>query len=428
MTGWTRPGTAACSGWRCRRTTSRTGSSTRTRRRGPTTGSSGSPCAARHPGADRHPQGRTGNGGRIASGRRYALRRHRRRRPSGAVRGPEQPGRQGAAGDRVRPAGAGKPGPGLAGLLARARPDGGMCLNGANQVYTTEPAGRCWTRSTGSRSAGTTAGRATPGSGRPAPDRRIPSPAAGLGGCAVIERGLFIASSTGQRLYALPLDESGHPGVPADYLNGAYGRLRTVVAGADGALWLTTSNKDGAGKPTPQDDRVIRILPPAGSANSPHETARDPGPAPGDDRAAGRPEQPMTPHIPSTRSRRGGRALPGTAAGGLARAARGTGRGVAVFVAALSAAGLTACSRRPAGRRGTPSHARDGLGLPGAGRQQHPRRAGQRARDRAGGALGDRVPARRRALVTERDSARILRVPAGGGRPDRGAADHRGGR
>ena len=44
---------------------------------------------------------------------------------------------------------------------------------------------------------------------------------------------------------------------------------RTSEGGTDGALWLTTSNKDGAGKPTPQDDRVIRIMPPAGSTNSP---------------------------------------------------------------------------------------------------------------------------------------------------------------
>ena len=42
-----------------------------------------------------------------------------------------------------------------------------------------------------------------------------------------------------------------------------------MVAGPDGALWLTTSNKDGRGRPTRQDDRVIRILPPAGSTNSP---------------------------------------------------------------------------------------------------------------------------------------------------------------
>jgi hypothetical protein len=40
-----------------------------------------------------------------------------------------------------------------------------------------------------------------------------------------------------------------------------YGRLRSVVGAADGALWLTTSNRDGHGKPTADDDRVVRILP-----------------------------------------------------------------------------------------------------------------------------------------------------------------------
>ena len=64
----------------------------------------------------------------------------------------------------------------------------------------------------------------------------------------MIERGLFVATLTGQRLYALPLDSSGRTGPPTDHLAGAYGRLRTVVAGPDGALWLTTSNKDGRGQ------------------------------------------------------------------------------------------------------------------------------------------------------------------------------------
>ena len=91
----------------------------------------------------------------------------------------------------------------------------------------------------------------------------------GAAGCAIIERGLFVAALRGERLWAVPLDSGGSPGLPRAVLERTYGRLRTVVGAPDGALWLTTSNKDGAGKPTPQDDRVIRILPPAGSTNSP---------------------------------------------------------------------------------------------------------------------------------------------------------------
>ena len=72
------------------------------------------------------------------------------------------------------------------------------------------------------------------GDGAAAPDREIPAAAGGLSGCAIIERGLFVTSTTGRRLYALPLDGAGEPESPADYLIGAYGRLRTVVAAPDG--------------------------------------------------------------------------------------------------------------------------------------------------------------------------------------------------
>jgi glucose/arabinose dehydrogenase len=43
---------------------------------------------------------------------------------------------------------------------------------------------------------------------------------------------------------------------------GAFGRLRTVVEGPDGALYALTNNTDGRGTPRPGDDRVIRIVPP----------------------------------------------------------------------------------------------------------------------------------------------------------------------
>lgn len=45
---------------------------------------------------------------------------------------------------------------------------------------------------------------------------------------------------------------------------GRFGRVRTVVEGPDGALYALTSNRDGRGDPRPGDDRVIRIIPPAG--------------------------------------------------------------------------------------------------------------------------------------------------------------------
>ncbi len=47
-------------------------------------------------------------------------------------------------------------------------------------------------------------------------------------------------------------------------LEGRYGRLRTVREGPDGALYVLTSNRDGRGEPEPEDDRILRIVPPAG--------------------------------------------------------------------------------------------------------------------------------------------------------------------
>ena len=38
-----------------------------------------------------------------------------------------------------------------------------------------------------------------------------------------------------------------------------FGRIRTVQKAPDGSLWITTSNRDGRGSPTDNDDRVIRI-------------------------------------------------------------------------------------------------------------------------------------------------------------------------
>ena len=45
---------------------------------------------------------------------------------------------------------------------------------------------------------------------------------------------------------------------------GDFGRLRTVVEGPDGALYALTSNRDGRGSPRAGDDRLLRIVPPAG--------------------------------------------------------------------------------------------------------------------------------------------------------------------
>lgn len=45
---------------------------------------------------------------------------------------------------------------------------------------------------------------------------------------------------------------------------GEFGRLRAVIEGPEGALYALTNNRDGRGSPRAGDDRIVRIIPPAG--------------------------------------------------------------------------------------------------------------------------------------------------------------------
>jgi aldose sugar dehydrogenase len=42
---------------------------------------------------------------------------------------------------------------------------------------------------------------------------------------------------------------------------GRYGRIRDVTEGPDGALYFSTSNRDGRGRPAADDDRIMRVVP-----------------------------------------------------------------------------------------------------------------------------------------------------------------------
>jgi glucose/arabinose dehydrogenase len=97
----------------------------------------------------------------------------------------------------------------------------------------------------------------------------FPAGQGGLAGCAVPARTVFLGSLDGQRVDVVPLKENGTPGKITDVLAGKYGRLRTVVADADGGLWITTSNRDGIGTPADDDDKVLRIVPPTSGGSSP---------------------------------------------------------------------------------------------------------------------------------------------------------------
>jgi glucose/arabinose dehydrogenase len=86
-------------------------------------------------------------------------------------------------------------------------------------------------------------------------------------GAAFVRRGawrgdLLVATLAGEALHRL--DVSGTR-VRRDHvlLRGRFGRLRAVVAAPDGSFWVTTSNQDGRGDPAADDDRILRVRPPA---------------------------------------------------------------------------------------------------------------------------------------------------------------------
>jgi glucose/arabinose dehydrogenase len=104
------------------------------------------------------------------------------------------------------------------------------------------------------------------------PAAQLPGRYGKSGGCAVLGARLWVTSLDGQALLSAPLLlGTGSPriGTFAVTLVKRYGRLRTVVAARDGALWLTTSNRDGFGHPISADERVIRLVPSSNSSSSP---------------------------------------------------------------------------------------------------------------------------------------------------------------
>jgi glucose/arabinose dehydrogenase len=103
----------------------------------------------------------------------------------------------------------------------------------------------------------------TPHPGSVAPAATLPAAHRGVAGCAVQQGTLYVATTDGRALLTATIVTPGRIGtINVVHLDQNYGRLRTVVAAPDGALWLTTSNRDGHGNPVPTDDRVIRLVPP----------------------------------------------------------------------------------------------------------------------------------------------------------------------
>lgn len=72
---------------------------------------------------------------------------------------------------------------------------------------------------------------------------------------------LLFAALRGATLWQLTLPGEGAPPQLTALVRQQYGRLRDVVEGPDGLLYILTNNRDGRGSPQPSDDRILRLVP-----------------------------------------------------------------------------------------------------------------------------------------------------------------------
>jgi aldose sugar dehydrogenase len=71
---------------------------------------------------------------------------------------------------------------------------------------------------------------------------------------------LFVGTLRGMHLLRLRLD-GRRVASEERLLDGRLGRIRDVIAGPDGYLYLCTNNRDGRGNPSAGDDRIVRLIP-----------------------------------------------------------------------------------------------------------------------------------------------------------------------
>jgi len=145
----------------------------------------------------------------------------------------------------------------------------GLCLDrGSGSTFETEPGAAGSGDEINTLSAGANYGWPVAQPNSHAPTASLPPALSGAGGCAVAGGVIYVASLNDDAVLSAPLTTTTPVRIGAFTAleKGTYGRLLTVVAAPDGALWLTTSNKDGHGKPVAADERVIRIMPNSGSS------------------------------------------------------------------------------------------------------------------------------------------------------------------
>lgn len=79
-------------------------------------------------------------------------------------------------------------------------------------------------------------------------------------GIAFWDNSFFFGGLRGESLYEAKIISKGQISLKVHFRN-EFGRIRAVVLGPDGFLYITTSNTDGRGSSKANDDKIIRINP-----------------------------------------------------------------------------------------------------------------------------------------------------------------------
>jgi glucose/arabinose dehydrogenase len=140
----------------------------------------------------------------------------------------------------------------------------GLCTSQSGTLWETESGAPGEPDEVNLINRGAYYGWPTPGAVEHDPVATLPAKYPSPGGCAVLSNRLWVTSLDGKALLSAQIRTVSGPPLLGEFhplLHNRYGRLRTVVAAPDGALWLTTSNRDGHGQPVPADERVIRYVP-----------------------------------------------------------------------------------------------------------------------------------------------------------------------
>ena len=218
------------------------------------------PTVTPHPIVTGIPRGATDNGGWLGFG------------PDGSL--------YASTGDAGRPA-ASADRKSLAGKILRMT-TAGKPVSGKSLVYASglhdvqgfdwDPTGRLYAVDAATATDGVLAIRsgasygwpATPGSASESaipPIQTFPAAQAGCAGVALVQNILATACLAGERVWLMQVTANGAVfGAPQASLAKSFGRLRTVVTAPDGSLWIMTSNTDGHGTPSPDDDQIIQVV------------------------------------------------------------------------------------------------------------------------------------------------------------------------